>query len=63
MKSLAPRVYGTIIIGVGWLVFIVLYLAFFAVNFDVWQKIAIFIASGAIVSGIIGFMWIRWAIK
>lgn len=63
MKSLAPRVYGTIIISVGWLVFIVLYLAFFAVDFDVWQKIAIFIASGAIVSGIIGFMWIRWAIK
>lgn len=63
MKSLAPRIYLTIILGVGWLVFIVLYLAFVAVNFGVWQKIAIFIASGAIVSGIIGFMWVRWAIK
>jgi len=63
MNSLSSRVYGTVILGVCWLVFIVLYLAFFAGGFDFWQKLAIFIASGAIVCGIITVMWIRFALK
>jgi hypothetical protein len=41
----------------------VLYLAFFAGGFDFWQKLAIFIASGAIALGIIAIVWIRWALK
>jgi len=63
MNSLGMRVTGTIIIGVGWLAFIVLYLAFFATDFSFWQKLAVFIASGAITAGIVALMWIRWAIK
>jgi len=66
MNSQQPpfsRIAGTIIIGVCWLAFIVLYLAFFAGNFNFWQKIAIFIASGAIVAGIISVMWVKWALK
>jgi len=63
MSSLTSRIIGTLLIGIGWLVFIVLYLAFFAGGFDFWQKLAIFIASGAIVIGIVSIMWIRWAVK
>jgi hypothetical protein len=63
MNSLGTRVAATVIIGVGWLAFIVLYLAFFAGTFDFWQKLAIFIASGAIAAGLIALMWLRWAIK
>ncbi len=62
MVSFATRVTGTIIVIFGWLAFIVLYLAFFAGNFDFWQKLAIFIASGAIVIGAIALMWIRYTL-
>lgn len=58
----ASRVIGTVVALFGWLAFIVLYLAFFASNFDFWQKIAIFIASGAIVIAIVAVFWIRWAL-
>ncbi|MCL6578330.1 MAG: hypothetical protein K6T73_02970 [Candidatus Bathyarchaeota archaeon] len=63
MNSLGSKVAATVIIGVGWLAFIVLYLAFFAGNFDFWQKLAILIASGAIACGIVALMWIKWALK
>jgi hypothetical protein len=63
MNSLGLRVASTIVIGVGWLAFIVLYLAFFAGGFDFWQKLAVFIASGAIACGIVALMWVRWAIR
>ena len=53
MNSLGSRVAGTVIIGAFWLAFIVLYLAFFAGDFDFWQRLAIFVASGSIVCGII----------
>jgi hypothetical protein len=63
MNSLGSRAAGTIIVGVCWLAFVVLYLAFFAGAFDFWQKLAIFIASGAIVAGVITAIWVKWALK
>ena len=57
------RISATVAASVSWLVFAVLYLAFFANNFDFWQKFAVFIASGAIVIGAIAIIWIRWALK
>lgn len=43
MNSLGSRVAGTVIAGICWLVLIMLFLAFYAGNFDFWQNIAIFI--------------------
>jgi len=63
MKSLGLKAAGTVMLGAGWLAFIVLFLAFFAGDMDFWQKVAVFIASGAIVGGLIAVMWIRWALK
>jgi hypothetical protein len=63
MNSLGLRVSVTVAAGVGWLVFIVLFLAFFAGNFDFWQKLALFISSGAVALGIVAIVWIRWALK
>jgi len=54
---------GTVAVLFGWLAFIVLYLAFFGGSFDFWQKLAIFIASGAIVIAAVAVIWIRWALK
>jgi len=63
MNSLGFRISATVASIVGRLAFIVLYLAFFVGSFDFWQKLAVFIASGAIVLGIIAIVWIRWALK
>lgn len=63
MDSLGLRTSATVIAVVGWLAFIVLYLAFYTGSFDFWQKLAVFVASGAIVLGIIAILWIRWALK
>jgi hypothetical protein len=62
MNSMRNRVAGTVIAFFGWLAFIVLYVAFFAGNMDFWQKLSVFIASGAIVTAIIAVLWIRWAL-
>ena len=57
------RTSATVVAVVGWLAFIVVYLAFYTGSFDFWQKLAVFVASGAIVLGIIAILWIRWALK
>lgn len=61
-KSMGTRVIGTILVGTFWFAFIVLYLAFFASGFDIWQKLAIFLATGAIAGGLIAAFWVRWAV-
>ena len=61
-KSMGTRIIGTILVGVFWFAFIVLYLAFFASGFDFWQKLAIFLATGAVASGLIAVFWVKWAL-
>jgi len=53
----------TILAGVLWFAFIVLYLAFYAINMNLWQKAAIFLATGAIVGGIIAVLWVIYGLK
>ncbi|HJW98427.1 MAG TPA: hypothetical protein VJ529_04790 [Candidatus Bathyarchaeia archaeon] len=60
MNNFAVRVTGTVAAFFGWLAFIVLYLAFFGTTFSFWQSLAIFLASGAIVIGIVAIIWIHW---
>jgi hypothetical protein len=63
MKSFGTKVASTILVSVFWFAFIVLYLAFFAGGFNLWQKVAVFLASGAIASGLIAVFWVKWAVK
>lgn len=63
MNSFGSRVAVTIVLGASWLAFIVLYLAFFAENMDILQKAAVFVASGAIVIGVISALWAKWALQ
>ena len=63
MRSVGTKVAATIFVSVFWFVFIVLYLAFFAGGFSLWQKVAVFLASGAIASGIIAVFWVKWTMK
>lgn len=53
------RVDRTILIGVCWLVFIVLYLAFNPAKFGFWQNVAAFLASGVIAVGSIALTWTK----
>lgn len=63
MKSVGTKVAATIFVSVFWFAFIVIYLAFFAGGFNLWQKVAVFLASGAIASGLIAVFWVKWAMK
>jgi hypothetical protein len=53
------RVERTIKIGVCWLVFTVLYLAFNPAQLGFWQNVAAFIASGIIATCSIALMWTK----
>lgn len=57
------RVSATVLALFVWFAFIVLYLAFYAGNLTFWQSLAVFVASGAIVFGIIAVAWITWTLK
>ena len=57
------RVSLSIIVGVGWLVFLIIWLFFYAANFNVYQNIAIFIVSLLVMGGIIGASWAPWGMR
>jgi hypothetical protein len=53
---LALTIYGSI----GWLIFIIAYLAFTPNSFSLWQNIAIVLISLLILGGIMAGIWIPW---
>jgi hypothetical protein len=59
---MGSRIAGTILVSVFWFAFVVLYLAFFSGGLDLWQKAAIFLASGAIAMGLVAVFWVRWTL-
>jgi len=63
LDGLGTRNGTTVITAVSWLAFIILYLAFWTGDFNIWQNIAVFLASFLIMGGLIGVMWITWGTK
>jgi MFS family permease len=62
-KGLAWRVSLSILVGVGWLVFLVLWLFFYAKDYA-WEKnVAIFLLSLLLLIGVLGVPWAYWAFK
>ncbi|HIC91073.1 MAG TPA: hypothetical protein EYP21_03230 [Syntrophaceae bacterium] len=59
----AWRVSLSIIVGIGWLVFLILWLFFYASDYTVYQNIAIILVSILIMSAILGASWASWGIK
>jgi len=49
--------------GVGWLIFLIIWLAFFAGNYTVYQNVAIVLISILVVFIILGGSWASWGIK
>jgi hypothetical protein len=57
------RVVLSIVMGVGWFVFLLLWLFFFAGAFTIYQNIAIILVSILVVAGVLGAAWAPWGIK
>jgi MFS family permease len=63
MKGMGWRVSLSILVGVGWLVFLVLWLFFYAKQY-VWEKnVAVLLSSILILCAIVGIPWGIWAIR
>lgn len=62
--GLASRVAVSVVVGVGWLIFLIIFLGFYAQGLDnVYQVLAIILASILVVGAILGSMWAYWGIK
>ncbi|HEX7575501.1 MAG TPA: hypothetical protein VF360_03915 [Candidatus Methanoperedens sp.] len=61
--GLAPRVVVSIIVSFGVLIFAIIYVAFFAISFSLFQKIAVIVVALLATTAILGAMWASWGIK
>jgi len=61
--GLAPRVAVSIIVLFGLLIFAIIYVAFYAISFSLFQKIAVIMVAILVAIGILGAMWASWGIK
>jgi len=59
----AAKVAVSIVAGVGWLIFLILFLAFYAEGFSIYENLAIVFASLLVMYAILGPMWAYWRIK
>ncbi|TET91986.1 MAG: hypothetical protein E3J35_00545 [Methanomassiliicoccales archaeon] len=57
------RLIASIIVPFGLMIFLVLWLFFYAVDFDIYQNIAINIVSILVMVGILGVVWKSWGWK
>ena len=59
----AWRVGLSILVVFGWLAYLIIWLFFYAGDFDVFQNIAIFLVSIIIAIGILASAWATWGIR
>jgi peptidoglycan/LPS O-acetylase OafA/YrhL len=57
------RVSLSIVMGVGWLIFLIIWLAFYAGNYNVYRNIAIILISILVLIIILGGSWAAWGLK
>ena len=61
--GLASRVVVSIIVFFGLLIFAIIYVAFFASSFSLFQQIAVILVALLVGVAILGAMWTSWGIK
>ena len=61
--GLALRIVVSIIVFFGLLIFAIIYVAFFAISFSLFQKIAVIVVAILVATTILGAMWASWGIK
>ena len=57
------RIYATIAVAFGWLLFLALWLFYYATSFGIIQNIGVFLASLVVVGIIEVVMWVPWAMN
>lgn len=62
-KGFGWRISLSIIAGVSWLIFLIVWLFFYASGFNIYQNIAIFIVSLLAVGGVMGASWAPWGMR
>jgi predicted membrane channel-forming protein YqfA (hemolysin III family) len=59
-KTPAIPIALTILIGIGWLIFLLLYTLFWSTDFTFFQNIVVTVISFIVAGGFIGLVWIVW---
>ncbi len=63
MARMRNRVAISILAGVGWLSFVLLYAAFWSGGYTLFQSIVIVFVSVLVLGGILGAMWASWGMR
>ena len=63
MAGLRWRVAISILVGVGWLSFVLLYAAFWSAPYSLLQSVVIVLVSFLVLAGILGAMWAAWGMR
>lgn len=61
--GMGSRVVVSIIIFFGLLIFAIIYVAFYASSFSLFQQIAVILVALLVATAILGAMWASWGIK
>jgi hypothetical protein len=59
-QGLRRRILFSIVLPIGWLSFTLLYVAFWATGFTVFQSVVIILVSALILGGTMGAVWMWW---
>jgi len=62
-EGLIWRVTLSIIVGAGWLIFLLLWLLFYGTDYSGYQNVSIFFLSILIIAIILGLSWVSWHFK
>ncbi len=57
------RIYASIIIAFGWLLFLALWLFYYATGFSILQNIAIFLVSIVVAAILQILLWVPWSMR
>ena len=63
MAGIRWRVAASILLGAGWLSFVLLYAAFWSSGYSLFQSIVIVLVSPLILAGVLGAMWAAWGMR
>ena len=63
MSGIWWRVAASILVGVSWISFVLLYAAFWDGPYSLFQSIVIVLVSFILLAGIMGAMWASWGMR
>jgi hypothetical protein len=63
LAGLRTRVMGSIIGGTAWLVFVLLYVGFWASGLSLGQSVIVVLVSIVVLVGAMGVLWVSWGMR